>query len=61
VFAQLAAGALNIVLLAPVSMQLVHLLLADLVWIALVVMVVRGARSQRAASTLVSTPSHYGK
>lgn len=35
---QLAAGALNIVLLAPVWMQILHLLLADLVWIALVVM-----------------------
>lgn len=32
---QLAAGALNWWLLAPVFMQLVHLLLADLVWIAL--------------------------
>ncbi|HEX8692694.1 MAG TPA: COX15/CtaA family protein [Longimicrobium sp.] len=34
--AQLAAGAVNVVLLAPVWMQLVHLLLADAVWIALV-------------------------
>lgn len=33
---QLTAGALNIVLLAPTWMQLVHLLLADLVWLALV-------------------------
>ena len=38
VFAQLAAGALNMVLLAPVWMQIVHLLIADLLWIALVVM-----------------------
>jgi cytochrome c oxidase assembly protein subunit 15 len=38
VFLQLAAGALNIALLAPVWMQLLHLLLADLLWIALVVM-----------------------
>ena len=37
VFLQLAAGALNIVLLAPVWMQILHLLLADLLWIALVV------------------------
>jgi len=35
-FAQLAAGAVNIVLLAPVWMQLVHLLMADVVWITLV-------------------------
>ncbi len=33
---QLAAGALNLFLLAPVWMQLVHLLLADLIWITLV-------------------------
>lgn len=33
---QLAGGALNVALLAPVWMQLVHLLLSDLVWIALV-------------------------
>lgn len=32
---QLVAGLTNLVLLAPVWMQLVHLLLADLVWIAL--------------------------
>jgi heme A synthase len=32
---QLAVGALNIALLAPVWMQLIHLLMADLVWIAL--------------------------
>lgn len=35
---QVALGALNIVLLAPVWMQIVHLLAADLLWIALVVM-----------------------
>ena len=37
-FVQLAAGALNLLLLAPVWMQLVHLLLADLVWITLVLL-----------------------
>jgi heme A synthase len=36
--AQIAAGVLNLVLLAPVWMQLVHLLLADLLWIALVLL-----------------------
>jgi heme a synthase len=34
--AQLVAGVVNLVLLAPVWMQLVHLLLADAVWVALV-------------------------
>ena len=33
---QLAAGILNVVLLAPVWLQLAHLLLADAVWIAYV-------------------------
>ena len=36
---QLAAGASNLLLLAPVWMQMVHLLLADLVWISLVLLV----------------------
>jgi heme A synthase len=35
VAAQMAAGMLNIYLLAPIWLQLVHLLLADLLWVAL--------------------------
>jgi len=38
VFVQLVAGASNLALLAPVWMQIVHLLLADLLWIALVIL-----------------------
>jgi heme A synthase len=38
VFVQLIAGAVNIALLAPVWMQIVHLLLADLLWIAMVIL-----------------------
>ena len=38
VIVQIGAGFLNLFLLAPVWMQLVHLLLADLVWMALVVL-----------------------
>lgn len=34
--AQLVVGVLNVALLAPVAMQLFHLLMADLVWLALV-------------------------
>jgi heme a synthase len=34
--AQLGAGALNVALLAPVWMQIVHLLIADVLWITLV-------------------------
>ena len=36
VIAQVAAGGANLLLLAPLGMQLLHLLLADLVWLALV-------------------------
>jgi heme A synthase len=36
VILQVCAGSMNLILLAPVWMQLVHLLLADLLWIALV-------------------------
>jgi cytochrome c oxidase assembly protein subunit 15 len=38
VLAQLIAGLVNVALLAPVWMQIVHLLLADLVWISLVLL-----------------------
>ena len=38
VFLQVAVGAVNLLLLAPVPLQLVHLLLADLVWMALVLL-----------------------
>jgi cytochrome c oxidase assembly protein subunit 15 len=38
---QFGAGLLNLVLLAPVWMQIVHLLLADGVWIALVLLAAR--------------------
>jgi heme A synthase len=44
---QLAAGLLNVALLAPVWMQIVHLLLADIVWITLVFL---------AAAVLARTP-----
>lgn len=37
-FIQLLAGLVNLVLLAPVWMQLVHLFLADMVWISLVLL-----------------------
>lgn len=54
VIVQLVAGAVNIFLLAPVWLQLVHLLLADLVWIAAVVLSA-SALQQRAGT--VSPPS----
>lgn len=42
-FVQLCAGVLNLTLLAPVWMQIVHLFLADVVWIALVLFVAEAA------------------
>jgi heme a synthase len=35
---QLGAGAINLALLAPIGMQILHLLLADLLWISLVLL-----------------------
>jgi heme A synthase len=46
---QLAAGFVNVLLLAPVWMQMVHLLLADLLWIAYVI----AAASALSAETVV--------
>jgi heme A synthase len=54
---QLAAGLANVALLAPVWMQVVHLLLADLLWIAFVLLAARAlslvlpARAPEAALT----------
>jgi heme A synthase len=45
VCAQLASGVLNIALLAPAWMQIVHLLLADLLWVALVVTALETGRA----------------
>jgi heme A synthase len=47
VAAQLVAGIVNLALLAPVVMQLVHLLLADLLWLAFVL----------AAATALAAPA----
>ncbi len=47
VLVQLVAGFVNVLLLAPVWMQLVHLLLADAAWIAFVLL---GAHALRAGS-----------
>jgi heme A synthase len=46
---QLAAGMVNLILLAPVWMQIVHLFLADLVWILLILLT---------AETLSTTQIH---
>ncbi len=43
VLVQIGAGVVNITLLAPIWMQLIHLLIADIVWIAVVLMVLETA------------------
>ena len=47
--AQLAAGALNVALAAPLWMQIVHLLLANLLWIALVLLAADAAAVEERA------------
>ncbi|HUO31588.1 MAG TPA: COX15/CtaA family protein [Bryobacteraceae bacterium] len=44
-FVQLAAGVTNILLLAPVWMQITHLLIADLLWVSLVITALETGRS----------------
>jgi heme A synthase len=39
-FAQLAVGALNLGLLAPIWMQLIHLLMADLIWMVYILLAI---------------------
>jgi heme A synthase len=51
--AQLVLGLLNVALLAPVSLQLAHLLLSDLIWIDLVVLSA-GALGESAAEVGIS-------
>lgn len=52
---QLAAGAINLTLLAPVWMQLLHLLVADLVWISLVVLLLDVMHSIQIAPPTISS------
>jgi heme A synthase len=40
---QLTAGVVNVLLLAPVCMQLLHLIVGDLTWIALVLLAAKTA------------------
>jgi cytochrome c oxidase assembly protein subunit 15/protoheme IX farnesyltransferase len=46
---EVLVGALNILLKAPVAMQLIHLLIADCLWITLVLFVSERARNRRLA------------
>jgi heme A synthase len=51
--AQLCAGALNVVLQAPMGMQIAHLLLADLLLVALVLLFLRAREAGPKAASLV--------
>ena len=51
---QLAVGSLNLALLAPLPMQLTHLLMADLVWIAVVILTLEVLRAQSVEAASVS-------
>ena len=45
--AQLIAGAINVVLLAPLGLQVIHLLLSDLIWILGIVLSARAFTAPR--------------
>jgi len=53
--AQLCAGALNVALRAPMGMQIAHLLLADLLWIALVLLFLSAGEAGPNAGSPVSS------
>jgi heme A synthase len=52
---QFAIGMLNVALLAPVPVQLVHLLMADLTWIALVLMTWEAVYANAGALHVIAT------
>ena len=54
---QLGAGLVNLLLLAPVWMQIVHLFLADAVWITLVLLAANTFAESEAASAVEATRS----
>lgn len=58
---QLLAGAVNVALLAPIWMQILHLLLADLVWIALLLVAASALAQPEAEPALVAAePAAFG-
>jgi heme A synthase len=57
--AQLAAGVVNVLLLAPVWLQLIHLLVADMVWIAYVFLGAETLSASPATGT-AAAPQGFG-
>ena len=59
VVVQLYAGAMNVLLLAPVWLQIIHLLLANCLWIALVILSYSNSRSgARHSESLMAAPDY---
>ena len=56
----LLIASLNLLLLAPVSMQILHLLLADVVWIAFVLMSASALAKPGTTSVKLLTPFQQG-
>ena len=52
---QLAIGALNVTLLAPIWIQMFHLLMADVLWIAVVLMVMEAGAEQRRITGVIAS------
>ena len=51
---QMIAGAINVLLLAPVWMQLVHLCLADALWVVMVLLIAEQKQDRQTAPALLS-------
>ena len=54
---QVLAGAFNLALLAPIWMQLIHLLMADALWIAVLLMVLETARVPKGVGIPAMSPA----
>jgi heme A synthase len=54
---QIALGFVNLALLAPVWMQLVHLLNADLLWIALVTLAAAAIAAPKSSAAAATNPA----
>jgi heme a synthase len=61
VVVQLMAGMLNLALLAPLPMQLTHLLIADLVWIAVVLLTLESIRCKDPVQRVTTSHEHVAR
>jgi heme A synthase len=58
VILQLSAGITNVFLLAPIWMQIIHLLLSDLLWIILVLLAASAMTQRMMAGSLLRSPQN---